>query len=192
MDPDEEYVSPTSISEVVEREDGTHEIRIRIEPPSREEIADALARRLFADYSNSKAIRETALAAFENMVVAAVNSEAKAAIADALGLPRQPTDEFGNPTGQSRTFAQMLGEQVKAWQEETVNAYDGKPKRKDAYNSSDIITRREYLIRQVGAAEFEKLAKAEVAKVRAEAKAKVEASIKSAVASSLTAMASAR
>jgi hypothetical protein len=188
---DERYVSPTSIADVVEQDDGTHEIRIRIEPPSSEEIADALARRLFSDYSNSNAIRETALAAFENMVVGAVNAEAKAAIAEAMGVARQPTDAFGNPVGVARTFSQMIGEQVRAWQEETVNAHDGKPAKPDAYNRDRVITRREYLVRQVGAAEFEKLAKEEVAKVRAIAKAKVEATIKDTVAKSLSALVSA-
>ena len=156
--------------------------------PTTEEIADAFARRMYAEYTAGKELRAAAADRFEALISAAVDDAAKTAIADALATPRQPTDEFGNPTGPARTFAQMIGEQVKAWETQTVDPYQGTPKSASAYDSKNVITRAQYLVRQVGAAEFEKQAKEAVAAVRTEAKAMVETSIKQAVASSLSAL----
>jgi hypothetical protein len=155
--------------------------------PTTEEVADAFARRMYADYSAGKDLRAAAADRFGDLISEAVDDAAKKAIADALAAPRQPTDEFGNPTGPARTFAQLIGEQVKAWQDQTVDPYNGSPKAGGGYNSN-VITRAQYLVRQVGAAEFEKQAKEAVAAVRTEAKAMVETSIKQAVASSLSAL----
>jgi len=188
MSYDDEESMPVGIS-VHDTEAGGTEVRLKIEPPTTDEIADALARRLFADYSASKSIREMAAARFDALICDAVEDAAKEAIADAMGAPRQPTDEFGNPVGAPRTFAQMIGEQVKAWQDQTVDPHTGQPKAKSGYSSDNVITRAQWHVRQVGAHEFEKAAKEAVMQVRADAKAKIDQTIKASVASAIASLA---
>jgi len=161
---------------------------VEVRPPSSEDICDALARRMAADYG-SAAIKAEVAERFSELVREMVDDVARAEIQSAMQTPRQRTDEFGNPVGEPLSFQQMIAAQVAAWQAETVDRHDGKPKKSDSYNRSHIIPRSEYLVRQVGVHEFEKLAKEEVAKVRAEAKQLVENTVKSAVAASLAAMA---
>lgn len=162
---------------------------VKVRPPSREDIADALARAMIHDYKESSALRALVTDRVAALVREAVDDAAKAAIAAAMGAARQPTDEFGNPVGEPVTLAGMIATQVKAWQDETVDTYDGKPKKADPYSNGRTVTRREYLVRQVGSQEFEKLAKEEVQKVRTEAKARIDATIKGAVASAIQSLA---
>ena len=162
---------------------------VEVRPPNPDDIAEALARRMLAEYGTGDKIKVMVANRFAELVRELVDERAKEAIAEAMGIARQPTDEFGNPVGTAKTFAQMLGEQVKAWQEETVDTYDGKPKKADAYSRDRVVTRSEYLVRQVGADEFSKLAKDEVAKVRAEAKARIDATIRQSVAAAIQALA---
>lgn len=171
-----------------ETEDG-FAYTVKVRPPTREDIADALARAMLYDYKESAALRAAVGDRVALLVREAVDDAAKAAIAEAMGAARQPTDEFGQPVGEPVTLAGMIAAQVKAWQEETVDTYDGKPKKADPYSNGRVVTRKEYLLRQVGASEFEKLAKEEVAKVRTEAKAKIDATIKAAVASAIQVLA---
>ena len=163
---------------------------VEVRPPNQDDIAEALARRMVNEYSTSTALKAAVSQRFYELIRETVDTAAKAAIDDAMNAPRQRTDEFGNAIGEAKTFAQIIGEQVKAWQDETVDTYDGKLKKPDAYGNKDrIVTRTEYLIRQVGAAEFEKLAKEEVAKIRTEAKARIDATIKASVAAAISTLA---
>lgn len=162
---------------------------VEVRPPNPDDITEALARRMLAEYSSGDKIKKMVANRFAELVRELVDERAKEAISEAMGMSRQPTDEFGNPVGAAKTFAQMLGEQVKAWQEETVDQYNGQRKAKDAYSNNNVITRSQYLIRQVGAHEFEKLAKEEVQKVRADAKRNIDATIKASVASAIQALA---
>ena len=188
MSYDEDYEGEPEPRVTAQVNGNTIEASICLAIPTADEIADAFARRMYADYSAGKDLRAAAAERFEALVSEAVDNAAKEAIAEALGAPRQPTDEFGNPVGPARTFAQMIGEQVKAWQDQTVDPYDGKPKTSRDFGGSNVIKRSEYIVRQVGAAEFEKAAKEAVVAVRADAKARIESTIKSAVASSLAAL----
>ena len=185
---DEDERVPTGIA-IEEADDGSATVKMRFEAPTRDDIADALARKLVAQYGVGEPLRKMVSDRVAALVAEAVNGVAMQCIGVALGEPRQPTDAFGNPTGPARTFAQMIGEQVAAWQDQTVDAYQGTPKTKDSYSNSNVITRAQYLVRQVGAAEFEKAAKEAVAKVRTDAKAALETTIKTAVASGLAALA---
>lgn len=157
---------------------------VEVRPPNPDDITDALARRMVSDYTMGQAMRSAVEERFSQLVREAVDDMAKAAISEAMQAPRQRTDEYGNPVGDPVSFQQMIAAQVAAWQEETVD-YQGNPKRRDAY-SRDVSTRFEHLVRQVGAAEFAKLAKEEVAKVRVSAKALLENTIKDTVAKSLS------
>lgn len=191
MTEDEDFVEYPSAPQIAvnTNDDGAVEAVVRFSPPSREEIADALARRMYADYGAGKDLRAAAAERFESLVRTAVDEAAERAIGEALGLQRQPTDEFGTPIGTPRTFSQMIGEQVKAWQDETVDPHTGNPKAKDHWGGTNgAITRAEYLVRKVGAAEFKKMAEEAVSQVRTEAKARVAATIKETVASSLSAL----
>lgn len=181
MDYDEEYAPQVSGHEI----EGGFAFTVKVRPPREEDIADALARSMLASYGTSKDLQFAVADRFESLCRELVDEAAKAAIAEAIAAPRQRTDEFGNPVGEAISFQQMIAMQVKAWQDETVDTYDGKPKKKDAYSSDRVVTRAEYLVRAVGAAEFAKLAKEEVAKVRADAKALVMATIKNTVADAL-------
>lgn len=162
---------------------------VEVRPPSEEDICEALARRMAAEFAVGEKLKTAIVARFQELVREMVDEAARNEIATAMLAPRQRTDEYGNPVGDPLSFQQMIAAQVAAWQDETVDRYDGKPKKTDNYNRGNVMPRSEYLVRQVGASEFEKLAKEEVAKVRAQAKQLVETTIKSAVASSLTAMA---
>lgn len=172
-------VAPVARAQIVG--DGV-EVSFHVCPPDEDRIADAIARRYFSDYGASKTLVAAVEARFDELVKAAVDDAAKAAIADAIAAPRVKTDEFGNPTGAPVTFLEMISDQVKAWQDVTVDSYDGKPKAADAYNRDRVITRAQWLVRQVGAEEFAKVAKEEVAKIKTQAAARVKASISSAVA----------
>lgn len=184
---DDEYVPQVSGHET---ENG-FAFTVEVRPPSQEEICEALARRMAAEYSVGEKMRVAVSQRFSELVREMVDEVARSAIQDALLAPRQRTDEFGNPVGDPLSFQQMIAAQVAAWQEETVDRHDGKPKKADSYSRSNVITRSEYLVQQVGAHEFEKLAKEEVGKVRVQAKALVESTIKNTVAASLSAMAKA-
>jgi hypothetical protein len=162
---------------------------VEVRPPSEEAICDALARRMAADYGLSKDLNALVADRVAELIREAVDDAAKAAIQQLLDEPRQRTDSFGNPEGEPMSFRKMLTAEVVSWQDETVSRHDGKPKKADSYNRSDVVTRKEYLVRQVGAEEFEKLAKAEVAKVKQEAKARVERTIQGAVASAISSLA---
>ncbi len=164
---------------------------VEVRPPSEEDICEALARRMADDYSVGEKMRAAVVDRFCELVREMVDDAARTEIQAALQTPRQRTDEFGNPVGEPLSFQQMIAAQVAAWQGETVDPHDGKPKRSEAYNRSNVILRSEYLVRQVGAREFEKLAKEEVAKVRANAKQLVDSTIKAAVTNSLSALAKA-
>src|SRR5689334_7893789 len=163
-------------------------VELEFQPPTREDIADALARRMAQDYTESKALRAMVLDRVQELVREAVDREAGAAIGVSMNQMRQPTDRFGQPDGEPVNFVGLIAAQVQAWQDETVDPHSGQPKSGNSYGNS-VITRREWLVRQVGAAEFGKLAKEEVQKVRADAKARVETTIKSAVAEALAALA---
>ena len=184
MSYDDEY-APQVIGH--ETENG-YAFSVNVRPPTQEEIADALARRMMHDYTSSTALTNAVADRFYALVRETVDAAAMEAITDAMQAPRQRTDEFGNPVGEAVSFQQMIAAQVKAWQEETVSTYDGKPKKKDAYNS-DVVTRSEYLVRMVGASEFAKMAKTEVALVKAQASKLVTDTIKKTVADSLQALA---
>lgn len=170
-----------------ETEDG-FAFTVKVAPPSREDIADALANAMLRNYTESTALKNTVADRVAQLVREYVDNAAREVIADAMLAPRQRTDEFGNPVGEAISFQKMLADQVQSWQEETVDSYDGKPKKPDSYSPQRVITRAQYLVRQVGAAEFEKLAKAEVAKVQSEARALVSKTIKDTVAASLQAL----
>ncbi len=182
---DDDYAPQVSGHEI----EGGYAFTVKVRPPEQADIADALARAMMHNYSTSKALSDAVADRFYALVREAVDEAAKQAIADAMSTPRQRTDEFGNPVGEALSFQQMIAAQVKAWQEETVATYDGKPKKKDPYSSSAVVTRAEYLVRQVGAQEFEKLAKSEVALIKKQATERVSETIKSTVAASLQALA---
>ena len=181
---DDERDTAASVShKSVKTPDGI-ELTLTVSPPDDEQIADAIARRYCADYSVGKALQAAISDRFDVLIRHAVDAAAKGAIERAMTATRQKTDEFGNPIGEPQTFAGMIGAQVKAWQEETVDSY-GKLTRKDSYNSRDVTTRAEWLVKQVGADEFAKLAKDEVAKVKIAAKASIDSAIKNAVATAI-------
>ena len=182
---DDDYAPQVSGHEI----EGGYAFTVKVRPPHQEDIADALARAMMHNYSTSKVLSDAVADRFYALVRETVDEAAKQAITDAMLVPRQRTDDFGNPVGDAVSFQQMIAAQVKAWQEETVDTYDGKPKKKDSYSNDRIVTRSEYLIRQVGASEFEKLAKAEVALIKKQATERVSATIKNTDAASLQALA---
>jgi len=182
---DDDYAPQVSGHEI----EGGYAFTVKVRPPHQEDIADALARAMMHNYSSSKALSDAVADRFYTLVRETVDEAAKQAITDAMLAPRQRTDEFGNPVGESLSFQQMIAAQVKAWQEETVATYDGKPKKKDPYSSNAVVTRAEYLVRQVGAQEFEKLAESEVALIKKQATERVSQTIKNTVAASLQALA---
>jgi ribosomal protein L16 Arg81 hydroxylase len=184
MDYDDEYTPQVTGHET---ETG-YAFSVNVKPPTQEEIADALARRMMHDYTSSTSLTNAVADRFYALVRETVDAAAMAAISDAMLAPRQRTDEFGNPVGEAVSFQQMIAAQVKAWQDETVSTYDGKPKKKDHY-SDDVVTRAEYLVRMVGASDFAKLAKAEVALVKTQASTLVTNTIKNTVAEALKALA---
>lgn len=181
---EDERDATASISHKSVRTGDGIELTLSIMPPTDEQIADSIARRYCADYSVSEALQAAISDRFDVLIRHAVDAAAKGAIERAMAATRQKTDEFGNPIGEPQTFAGMIGAQVKAWQEETVDS-DGRPKAKDRY-SSYVFTRAEWLVRQVGAEEFAKIAKEEVAKVKLAAKASIDSAIKNAVAAAIS------
>lgn len=170
--------------DATEQPDGRIQVTMTVMPPHSEDIANAIAQRLASNYGTTEALKKLVAERFDALIRNAVDTHARVAIEKALHTPFQPTDRFGAPTGEAKSFAQVIQEQVDAWQNETVDPRTGAPKEK-SYHSTDVITRREYLIRQAGGAEFSKMATEAVAAIRTDAKAKIENSIKTAVADSL-------
>lgn len=156
---------------------------VEVLPPNPDDIAEALARRMVAEYSVGDKLRKAVSDRVSELIRELVDAEATRVITEQLILPRQPTDTFGTPVGEPKSFAQLIGEQVKAWQEETVDPHTGVVKKKDSYNS--VITRAQWLVRQAGAAEFAKEAKEAVQAVRNDAKANITFAIKNAVGDAL-------
>lgn len=123
----------------------------KVSLPSAEELTAQVVDQIVSGYMNGGEYREGARDAIQEAILEAVapniGAEVGAMVMDVLEKPIQPTNQFGEPTGEPVTMRARVAAQVKAFLEEKVDR-DGKPRPNDGnyYGNTERKTRAEWAI----------------------------------------------
>lgn len=110
-------------------------------------------------------------------VMEKIRSEIAAVVDEVVASPVQPTNRYGELTGQPTPFRELMLEETKKWLAERVDPRDGS---KQSYG--DGVMRSEYLFRCAIRVEMTKAYKAEIDAAIVEVKAELDGKIKDMVA----------
>lgn len=125
-------------------------MKYEVELPGAEQITEQVIETIVGRYMNGGEYREGARDKIEEAILEAVApnvaAEVGAMVTDVLEKQVQPTNEFGEPTGDPITLRARVAAQVKAFLEEKVDR-DGKARDRTSYgHGADCRTRAEWAI----------------------------------------------
>lgn len=166
-EPDERELSEIPTGEPM----GTVPVTITIPIPHVEQIVGEMARQLISQHSidRRRQIEKAAMATLESTIDRMIRERAEPVIAEMLAKPLQPTDNYGNPTGEPTSLQALLAQRVTEWSSDIVDG-EGKPFKKEAYSSKTGATRMAWMLGAVVHGELKKAVDTEVAKIVAQLK----------------------
>lgn len=145
---------------------GKARVAFDVPMPTVEQVTGEIARQILQSgpYGQRNEIMRAAADKIDALMERIVAEKATPIIEMLLDNPLQPTDAFGNPTGEKTSLNALLAQRVSSWANDLVDR-DGKPKMRDGYNNSSVAPRIDWALGQIVNGELKKLVDAEVTKI---------------------------
>ena len=183
------YDQEPTVDDLIDQTAKEIKAEVTISVPSQEIVAREIARQIIEArfYSDRSKIDALVRDRFDELLNQQIDAIANPIISAALTKPMQPTDQWGNPIGEPTTLAGVISKRVGDWVNDHVDR-EGKPSKLTHYNSGDVRSRGEYLIRNIINSELKVAVDKEVSKIVSDLKSKATSGIAASVAEKISSL----